>query len=77
MKAWTVAVGNVNLLMKASREAVKYIKTLDGLLGVHPSYPNGTLLLFESENAAKIARNRLNAKGIKTGVNICEVYYDE
>lgn len=74
--AWTVAVGNINPLKKASRRAVQFIKTLDGLLGVFPVYPKGTLLLFESENAAKIAKNMLEAKGILTGDNICKCQVD-
>ena len=68
---WTVAVGNFNPLMKASRDAVKFIKDLEGLVAVHPCYPNGTLLLFDSKNNAKGARNLMQAKGIQTGRNIC------
>lgn len=77
MKGYTVAVGNLNPFLKASREAVKFIGTLDGLIGVHPHYPRGTLIIFETENAAKIAKNKLGHKGIQTGRNICEVYFDE
>ena len=72
MKAWSVAVGNINPLQKKSRDAVKYIKTLKGLVGVQPNYPHGTLIFFDTENNAKIARNLMNAKGIQTGTNICE-----
>lgn len=68
---WTVATGNFNPFMKASREAVKFIRDLDGLVGVHPHYPRGTLLLFDSLNNAKGARNLMEAKGIKCGNNIC------
>lgn len=70
-QVWTVAVGNVNPFLKASREAVKIIKGLNGLVAVHPHYPDGTLLLFDSENNAKGARNLMEAKGIKCGRNIC------
>ena len=76
IKAYSVAVGNVNPFSKKSREAVKYISSLEGLLGVMPHYPDGTLLLFESKNAAIIGRNKLNGKGIQTGTNICECYVD-
>lgn len=75
-EAWTVAVGNINPFKKGCRKAVEFIKTLDGLLAVYPDYPRGTLLLFESENAAKIARNMLKAKGIQTGHNICKCEID-
>lgn len=73
MKAWTVAVGNINILSRKSRAAVKYIKGLDGLIGVHPCAPRGNLILFSSENAAKLAKNKMDLKGIQTGRNICEV----
>lgn len=77
MKAYTVAVGNINPLMRASRKAVKYIAKLDGLIGVHPHYPDGTLILFRTENDAKIGKNRMESVGIKTGHNICECEIDD
>lgn len=76
MKAYTVAVGNFNPLKKRSRKAVEFIKTLDGLIGVHPCYPRGTLILFDSENNAKIAKNLMESKGIQTGTYICECEVD-
>lgn len=73
-EVWSVAVGNVNPFMKASRDAVKFISTLEGLVGVHPHYPDGTLILFETENQAKIARNKMQEKGIVCGHNICKAF---
>ena len=73
MKAWSVAVGNINPLQKASRDAVKFISKLKGFVGFYPSYPNGTLCFFRTENDAKKARNKMNAEGIQTGHNICEM----
>lgn len=75
-KAYTVAVGNIHPFNSKSREAVKIIKKLEGFLGIKPCYPKGTLLLFESENAAKSGRNTLETKGIQCGRNICECYID-
>ena len=74
IEVWSVAVGNVNPFLKASRKAIEYIAKLDGLVGVHPHYPDGTLVLFESENSAKRARNMMESKGIKCGNNICKIY---
>lgn len=73
MKAWSVAVGNFDPLQKESREALEYIKGLKGLVGAHPKYPHGTLIFFDTENNAKTARNMMDAKGIQTGRNICEL----
>lgn len=72
MKAWSVAVGNINPIHRASRKAVKYISTLKGFIGFFPHYPHGTLCFFETENDAKRGRNLMNTKGIPTGRNICE-----
>lgn len=77
---WTVVVGNAPMpwhSRKVKREAkavFEYIKELEGFLGVTPIYPNGTLLIFKTENDAKRAKNRLDAKGVITGSHICEVF---
>lgn len=83
VSAWTVAVGNFpmpwtskNKKQKAQK-AIDIIKDLDGLYGVQPHYPDGTLLLFDTLNHAKIGSNILISKGIKTGDNICEVFIDK
>ena len=76
MKVWSVAVGNINPLQKASRDAVKYISKLKGFVGFFPHYPNGTLCFFDTENNAKIGRNKMELKGIQTGRNICEMDID-
>lgn len=73
MKAWSVAVGNINPLQKASRDAVEYISKLEGFVGFYPHYPQGTLCFFKTENDAKRGRNKMNSKGILTGNNICEM----
>lgn len=77
VKAYTVAVGNFNPFSKASRAAVRYIRELEGVLGVTPCAPRGTLILFATANDAKRGRNRLVAKGIICGKNITECYIDE
>ena len=75
-KGYTVATGNVNPFMKRSREEVKYIQTLEGFIGVHPTQ-YGTLWIFDSKNNAKGAKNLMEYKGIKTGNNIVEIEFDE
>lgn len=71
MECFSVAVGNIDIYNAASRKAVMFIKTLDGFIGITPVPPRGTLILFKSENDAKIGRNRMNSMGIQTGKNIC------
>ena len=73
MKAYSVAVGNINPLQKASRDAVKFISKLKGFVGFYPHYPDGTLCFFKTENDAKRARNMMESEGIQTGHNICEM----
>lgn len=77
IKAYTVATGNVNPLMKKSRQAAKFISKLDGFLGMIPMYPHGTLWAFKTEADAIRARNQMDAEGILTGNNICEVLIPE
>lgn len=76
-KGYTVATGNLDLTKKASRQAVKYVSSLDGLVLAFDCYPHGMLWVFDTLNNAKGARNLMNSKGIKTGNNICEVTYDK
>lgn len=77
IKVYAVGTGNVDPLKRKSRQAVKYCSKLNGLVGVHPHYPDGTLWLFDTENNAKIAKNKMESRGILTGRNICEVFIDE
>lgn len=72
---YTVATGNVDFLKKSSRDAVKYISQLEGLMGVHPMPPKGTLWIFDTENNAKKAKNKMEANGIQCGYNITEITY--
>lgn len=79
-RCWTIAIGNLpapwsrRKVKKEAEAVLKYIKELDGFLGVTPIYPRGTLLIFRTENDAKRAKNSLDAKGVITGSHICEVF---
>lgn len=80
--AWTVAVGNLPTLPlaltpKRVKMALEIIKEQEGLLGVQPCYPDGTLLLFRSKNEAIRAKNNLTANKIATGNNICHCFVDK
>ena len=83
VQLWAVAVGNLPMpwhprkIRKAGIAALKFIKRLDGFVGVTPMPPRGTLCLFRTENDAKRGRNLMESEGIKTGKNICEVFVDE
>lgn len=69
---YSVATGNVRITRRSSREAAKYVASLNGFVGVTPYYPAGTLWYFDTLNAAKRARNMMLDKGINCGDNICE-----
>lgn len=77
---WTVTIGNLPMpwhsrkVKKEAKAVLEYIRGLDGFLGVTPIYPNGTLLIFRTENDAKRAKNRLDSMGVITGSHICEVF---
>lgn len=81
MKAYTVAVGNLPntppfMWSKETRKAVELINSLDGLIGVHPHYPDGMLLLFKTRNDAVSGKNILDYEEVQTGRNIAEVEID-
>lgn len=75
MKYWyAIGTGNLVPWMRRSRDAVKFMSRQEGFVAVHDSrmsgQKGGILWFFDSENAAKIARNNGRAMGIQFGVNI-------
>lgn len=76
MYLWSVATGNIEPFLKESRDAARFIASLNGFTAVHPEYPGGTLWLFDSENHAKTARNLMESEGIECGRNICRFIWD-
>lgn len=80
-KAYTVAIPNLPLF--PNKKVIKFIKkiqTMDGFIGVRPEYPYGTLMVFDTENNAKIARNRIKVyPGYEgtVGKNIGVIYIPE
>ena len=54
-------------MMKKQEEAMNFIKTLDGFIGIHPLDLWRTLLIFDTLNNAKAARNELKAKNCPVG----------
>ena len=77
IRAYAFAVGNFEPFNKKSRAAMRIINKQEGLIGIHPEYPRGTVLVFATENDAKIARNRLDFEGVKTGSDICECFVEK
>ena len=76
-KAYTVAIGNFSIpLTKDQKVVLKELKNMEGFIGVHQVYPRGTLLLFKTENNAKVGRNILKDMGVQVGNNIAEIEYD-
>ena len=74
---FTVGIGRIiplptdrRKLRKAMEESIKYIKKLDGFIGVHPVDLWYNLLLFDSENKAKVGRNLLRAQGVQCSTYI-------
>lgn len=57
----------------------RYLDELEGLIGVHLHTRYQTLLIFETLNEAKIARNRIEAMGNAVGRDImkCEIRNDD
>jgi len=78
IEAYTVAIGNFSIpLTKDQEKVMKIIEECDGFLGLHPHYPDGTLLLFDTRNNAVGCKNILDFEGVQTGRNIVKVYIDK
>lgn len=80
--AWTIAIGNIPnvppfLLPKRVKQALEIVSKLEGLYGINPNPPHGTLLLFKTKNLAIRAKNELEANHIQVGHNICHCYVDK
>ena len=60
-------------IRKGMEEAIKYIKKLDGFVGVHPVDLWHTLLLFDTDNNAKGGRNLLRAHGVQCSTYIVPI----
>ena len=54
-------------MKKRMDEALEYIKNLEGFCGVNPVDLWHTLIIFDSLNNAKGAKNQMKAKGIPAG----------
>lgn len=77
-KAYTVTIGNFSIPPTEDQiKVLNEIHSFDGLIGIHPHYPDGTLILLDTKNHAIEAKNLLEYMKVKTGDNIVEVEIDE
>ena len=81
---YTFAVGELRpyifsrRMRRAQDRALEFIKQQTGFVGIHPvPEHHATLLLYRTENDAKIARNELLSRGCECGDHIGEVFVDE
>lgn len=76
---YTVAIGEIDPFAtgekaKAQEDAINFIKERPGFVGVHSVVGRGTLLLFRTEELAKLARDALKDRGCPVGKNVTECY---
>jgi hypothetical protein len=60
-------------LIKKQKQAMNFIKGLDGFVGIYPQDVWHTLILFDTLNNCKRGRNLMNEKGIPLGKHIVPV----
>jgi len=70
MNVFIFAVECLHVPGKKFFKLLGYIKEQDDFIGIHPCYPDGDLLVWKTLNAAKIAKNTIDALGIKTANHI-------
>lgn len=65
---------------RAVKKFLKWVDKLDGFQGLYPAYPDGTLLIFDTENNAKGGRNLVRnypGRQFPVGDNIGEVFINK
>ena len=77
VECWAFGTGRINPLMKRSRQAVEYIKSQPGFIGVHFPEPKHSLWIFDDENNAKKAKNLAEAKGIVCGKECVKMFVEK
>ena len=65
--------------MRDTQKLLDYVKKLDGFMGVHPHPPDGTILIFKTEQEAIRAKNLLNfvLEVNEIGKHVVEIYIPE
>ena len=70
MNCYVFAVGNLPdpiLQPQEAEDFVMFMKPMSGLIGVHPMFPQGTLLAFDTLDNARFARDRVTESGNQAG----------
>lgn len=70
------AVGIANLPLFPSRKIKRFLRdvqAMEGFIGIRPEYPYGTLLVFDTLNNAKAAKNVIETL-MQVGKEIGEIY---
>lgn len=70
MKVFIFAVECLPVSGKRFFKLLGYLKEQNSFLGIHPRYPDGDFLVWQTLNDAKIAKNTIEALGIKTANHI-------
>lgn len=55
------------LMQEEARQVAAFLRTLKGLIGFYPHYPEGTIMLFETLEDARMARARFTEQGNPCG----------
>ena len=77
MKVFIFAVECLHVPGKKFFKLLGYLKEQEDFIGIHPHYPDGDLLVWKTLNAAKIAKNTIDALGINTANHIMNGTFDE
>lgn len=72
VEAWGFGINDFDAM-----KHVEDIKAARGFIGVNLSHPQGTLLLFKTENDAKICRNIAEHAGCRVGKQVVSIFVDK
>lgn len=73
---WVVGIQNLEPFSREGNRVVKIFKALDGFIAVHPHYPVGNFLMFDSETAAYAGAKKLVSEGVQVREKIRKAVVD-
>jgi len=70
IKCYAITIPNLPdpiLMQEEAQNVAAFLKTIKGLIGFFPHYPEGTILLLETLDDARFARSRFTEQGNPCG----------
>lgn len=80
MMRYTISIPNIPDPIRhpiQAKKVTEFLKTLPGLVGIHPHYPEGTILFFDTVEHARFAWAKFTLEGNECGKYIMRAEFSE